>query len=192
MGYETKVLPAPIYCGMPLTLALGRRRTSREFSRDPLDDATLSTLLWACSGNTSPDGRRTFPSTLNLQSVRAYAFLSDGVWRYVSEDNTLERVSSLDARLKTTNQQLFVGEAPLTIVFVAELDRCQSLVESDYKHCLLVDAGCMVQACQLAATALGLASVARASFQAQAIVEAIGRQPEELTPLMTITIGKPA
>ena len=72
-----------------------------------------------------------------------------------------------------------MGEAPLTIVIVAELDRCQSLVESDYKHCLLVDAGCMVQACQLATTALGLASVARASFQAQAIVEAIGRQPEE-------------
>ena len=52
-------LPPPVEMTMPFSQVLGRRRSRREFSDQPLDLPLLSTLLWACAGQNGADGRRT-------------------------------------------------------------------------------------------------------------------------------------
>lgn len=54
-------LPPPVEMTMPFSQVLGRRRSRRDFSDQPLDLPLLSTLLWACAGQNGADGRRTVP-----------------------------------------------------------------------------------------------------------------------------------
>ena len=118
MSDVVRKLAAPIEINMPLAQALGRRRSSREFSETPLDEALLSALLWACAGNNLPDGHRTVPSALDCREVKAYVIDSQGVWRYDPTENTLTQTASGDQRAATTAGQDFVLKAPVTIVFV--------------------------------------------------------------------------
>ena len=112
-------LPAPIEMQMPLVQVLGRRRSRREFSEQPLDGAILSTLLWACVGRNSDDDRRTAPSAFNCREVDCFVFDDKGVWLYDPEDNALVQATQGDKRAMTTTAQDYVGMAPITLVLAA-------------------------------------------------------------------------
>ena len=184
-------LPAPMLMSTPLTQAFGRRRTSREFSPRPLDLPLLSALLWACAGRTDMEGRRTVPSARNLRTLSAYVFDERGVWRYDEVDNTLTRLVEGDLRGDTTTGQDFVRQAPVSIVFIADLKRCGDQLGQLRDLCLAVDAGCMVQAAQLAASAMGLSSVARASLDPVHLRQCLGLDDDYIA-LMAVSVGFPA
>ena len=67
-------LPAPVQTGgAPLMTAIGARRSERSFdATHSLSPQTLSDLLWATWGISSPDGRRTVPTARNLQNIDVY------------------------------------------------------------------------------------------------------------------------
>jgi len=68
-------LPSPSSTGgMPLMDALGRRRSSREFSPDPIGEQLLSDLLWAANGVNRADGKR-------LPRARSTPRRSTSSWR---------------------------------------------------------------------------------------------------------------
>lgn len=184
-------LAAPVEINMPLVQALGRRRSSREFSPAPLDEPLLSALLWACAGNNLPDGRRTVPSALDCREVKAYVVDAQGVWRYDPSENTLTQTAAGDKRAATTAGQDFVLTAPVTIVFVQEKALSEPLEGDGGLLCVCVDTGCMIEAAQLACAAMGLASVPRAWFDAQTLRQAMGLD-ENFVPVMTLTVGFPA
>lgn len=187
----TVQLPAPMLMTTPLTQALGRRRTSRQFSPQALDLPLLSAVLWACAGRTDSEGRRTVPSARNLRTVSAYVFDRRGVWLYDEAANTLTLRVEGDLRAETTTGQDFVQNAPVSLVFVADLNRCGDQLGELRELCLAVDAGCMVQAAQLAAAAMGLSSVARASIDADRLRERMGLDANHKV-LMAVTLGFPA
>ena len=56
---------------------------------------------------------------------------------------------------------------------------------------MCVDAGCMVEAAQLACAAMGLVSVPRAWFDPKTLAKAMGLS-ETQTPIMALTVGFPA
>ncbi len=184
-------LPSPIEMRMPLEQALGRRRSSREFSSAPLDLPILSALLWACAGNNLPDGHRTVPSAMDCREVEAYVVNEKGAWRYAPSDNTLTLVASGDLRPATTGGQDFVHTAPVTLVFVYDKTKSEALTGDGVLLCVSVDAGCMVQAAQLACAAMGLASVPRAWFDSEKLRLAMGLDANQV-PLMALTVGFPA
>lgn len=186
-----RVLPSPIEMRMPLEQTLGRRRSTREFSPDPIDAPILSALLWACAGNNLPDGHRTVPSARDCREVLAWVVDKDGAWRYDPAANTLTQTAAGDLRGATTSGQDFVLQAPLSIVFVHDAGLSGILSGKTGKLCVAVDAGCMVMAAQLACTAMGLASVPRASLDPAALARAMGL-PQGCTPLMAVTAGFPA
>lgn len=68
---EKLELPSPIDMSTPFAQVLGRRRSSREFSSEPLDASILSALLWACAGRNAEDGHRTVPSAMDCREVDA-------------------------------------------------------------------------------------------------------------------------
>lgn len=187
-----RMLPSPIVLSLPLAQALGRRRSSRSFACMALPDDMLAALLWACAGQNAPDGKRTVPSALNLQCVSTLVFDAKGVWRYRAVDHALEKLSQEDARAVTTFGQDFVAQAPVSIVLVADLTRAQGIGEQGRARCLALDAGAMLQSAQLAACAMGLASVPRASLDSTAVCRAANLPPEAFEALAALTVGVPA
>ena len=92
---ETVTLPAPDTTGgLPLMQALAQRKTIRNLSKEPLDQATLGSLLWAAWGQNRPDGRRTAPSARNRQALKLYVNKADGLWLYDAAGHRLERIAA--------------------------------------------------------------------------------------------------
>lgn len=149
---------------------------------------TLGTLLWACAGLTTEDGRRTTPSTLDLRAVSPYVLRADGAWRWNAAANTLEQTAEEDVRKVSTAYQFeYVEKAPVTIVFVADQERAKNARPTG----VYVDAGTMGQSCYLAAAALGLAGCVRASFDHEELRKAM-MLGEKLEPIVLFTCGRPA
>ena len=185
---KTIQLPQPAPMSMPLETALQRRRTNRAPDAGELSDEHLCALLWAAAGITTEDGRRTTPSTLDLRAVEAYVLRKDGAWRFNAQDLTLEQTSEADVRrLSTAYQFEFVEKAPVTIVFVADMERSKDARPQG----VWVDAGTMAQSCYLAAASLGLAGCVRASFDHGLLREGM-KLPERLEPIVVFTAGYPA
>lgn len=189
MSGRTRNLPSPIVMNMPLSQALGRRRSQRAFKADKLDEPILSAVLWACAGRNDSDGKRTVPSALNLQCVSAYVFDCEGVWLYRAADNCLEELAEGDHRAVTTLAQNFVAQAPVTIMFIADENKAEDMSEASRRRCLALDAGCMMQSAQIACSAMGLASVPRASFDSARVTRAAGLDPHCYTAIGALTIG---
>lgn len=181
-------LPQPAALSLPLETALKQRRTNRNPRADELSDEHLCALLWAAAGITSEDGRRTTPSTLDLRAVDAYVLRKDGSWRFNATNLTLEQTSDEDVRrLSTAYQFELVERAPVTIVFVADMERSKDARPQG----VWVDAGTMAQSCYLAAASLGLAGCVRASFNHNTLREGM-KLPERLEPIVVFTAAYPA
>ncbi len=191
MENTSRLLPHPIPMVTPLTEVLAKRRSRREFAAKNLDDAVLSTLLWACAGLTEDSGKRTVPSAMDCREIVVFVFDAKGVWLYEAQKNALTLVGEGDVRGSTTLGQDFVKTAPVTLVFANDETHCEKIVGSRKEKCLAVDAGCMVEAGQLACAALGLASVARASFDVSFVASLLG-DAKRYTPVMALTVGYPA
>ena len=180
----TVKLPDPIPMVTSLTQALGKRRSRREFSAKPLSPALLSTLLWSAAGISSETGLRTVPSAMDSREIVVFVFDD-------AENATLTQTTEGDKRPETTLGQIFVAKAPVTLLFAADTTRCEKINGTRLERCLCVDTGCMTMAGQLAATALGLASVPRASFDPARITPLLGSDGR-FTPIMALTVGYPA
>jgi nitroreductase len=124
-GYaqETMKLPPPrTEGGMPLMQTLNERRSGREFSPEKLPLPVLSNLLWAAWGINRPDGHHTAPSASNRQEIDVYVAMSDGLYLYEPKEHQLKRVLTEDVRASTGTQE-FVREAPVNLVYVADLTK---------------------------------------------------------------------
>jgi len=120
-------LPPPVRSGgKPIMDAFSHRRTTRRFATTDLDEATLGQLLWAANGinrsGADDDSGRTAPSVLALHEIDVYAALPYGMYCYEPLQHCLDLVSAVDLR-GLTGYQDFVGEAPLELVYVADLAR---------------------------------------------------------------------
>ncbi|NPT36874.1 nitroreductase family protein [Paraburkholderia xenovorans] len=166
-------LPAPLSSGgLPLLDALSKRRTTRRFAATDLDEATLGQLLWAANGvnRSGPDdgGGRTAPSVLALHEIDVYAALACGMYRYDPLQHCLELVSAADLR-GLTGYQDFVGEAPVELVYVADLARMHDIAQSQREPFAYASAGAIVQNVYLFCAAAGLAVAARSWLNRSAL-----------------------
>ncbi|HNR42213.1 MAG TPA: SagB/ThcOx family dehydrogenase [Bacteroidales bacterium] len=119
------VLPSPRKTGgKPLMQALNERSTTRDFTKDELSLQQISGLLWAGFGINRPDIRkRTAPSAVNWQEIDIYVSMASGLYIYDAESNLLRQVHDRDIR-SACGTQGFVAEAPLNLVYVADLTKC--------------------------------------------------------------------
>lgn len=181
-------LPQPASLSMSLEQALKSRRSNRDLTSAPLTSEELAAMLWACAGITSADGRRSTASTCNLQEVSPYVLRSDGAWRWDAQTNELVQTTASDVRpASTTAQPELVAAADVTIVFVADHERGKTARPSG----IYADAGAMAHSAGLAAAALGLAGVVRASFDHDALRCAMAL-PDHLEPVLAYTVGRAA
>jgi nitroreductase len=174
---------------MPLMEALAKRRSSREFSGDPLPLPLLSDLLWSAFGVNRPDGGRTAPSAIDAQEIDVYVALPDGAYLYDAKANALELVAASDLR-RVTGYQDFVDEAPLDLVYVVDHTRMKMVPVASRESYASAAAGAITQNVYLFAAGNGLATVIRAWIDRSAIADALGLTHDQQV-LLSQTIGYP-
>jgi len=189
-GATSIELPPPAkHGGLPLMEALAKRRSSREFARDPLPLQLLSDLLWAAYGTNRADGGRTAPSALNAQEIDVFVALASGAYRYDASAHALRLVAASDLRA-ITGYQDFVDEAPLDLVYVADHARMGLVPVAQRESYASAAAGAIAQNVYLFAASAGLATVIRAWIDRAAIADALLLTHDQQV-LLSQTVGYP-
>ena len=184
-------LPAPqTDKGRPLMQVLKDRKTVREFSAEDLPPATLSDLLWAAFGVNRPNsGKRTAPSAMDMREIDVYVARSDGLYVYDATAGELVSVLKKDIRA-ATGKQAFVRDAPLDLVFVADLAKMQSVPAGDRDFYAALDTGYISENVYLYCASAGLATVARGWFDRDELEKAMRLRSNQKV-ILTQTVGYP-
>lgn len=111
------------FAAMPLREALLKRESVRVFAEEPVEEEQLLALLWAANGvnRTDVDGR-TAPSWRTAKDTEIFVARASGIDHFDPAKHRLTPVSKEDIR-KSASPQPFVGNAPVVLVYVAEMSR---------------------------------------------------------------------
>jgi SagB-type dehydrogenase family enzyme len=182
-------LPAPRTSGgKPLMQALKDRYSSREFSSRELPLEVLSSLLWAAFGINRPKtGGRTAPSAHDWEEIDLYVATAKGLYLYDPQSHALRQILSQDIRAKTGMQQ-FVAEAPVNLVYVADLTRMTEATPEDKAWYSGPDAGFIAQNVYLFCASEGLAVVVRGMVDRPALGRLMSLTPDEKI-ILAQTVG---
>lgn len=187
-------LPAPVRTGgMALSEALSQRHSVREFdSTRTLTPQQLSDLLWSAAGiSREADGKRTNPTALNTQEIDLYVFTPEGVYLYDFKANALVQKAAGDHRALVAGTkafaQDFVMDAPVSVVMVADLSRFERM-DARVPMMAMADAGFVSQNICLYCAANGLATVPRATMDADGIRALLGLS-EQCIPALNNPVG---
>lgn len=189
---RTLALPPPTaQGGMTLIQALKARRSSREFSAKELPLQVLSDLLWAAFGVNRPkSGGRTAPSAHDWEEIDLYVALKSGLSVYRAKEHALRQVSAQDVRAQTGIQP-FVAQAPLDLVYVADLSRMTQASEEEKRWYSGPDAGFIAQNVYLFCASAGLATVVRGMVDRTALAKTLRLKPDQQI-ILAQTVGYPA
>jgi SagB-type dehydrogenase family enzyme len=191
MSRRAIALPAPRTSGgKPLMQALKERRSSREFSGEPLAPELLSGLLWAAFGVNRPETRgRTAPSAHDWEEIDVYAATADGLYVYDSGAHALREVLARDVRAATGTQD-YVAQAPVDLVYVADLSRMAQATAEDKARYSGPDAGFIAQNVYLFCASEGLATVVRGLVDRPALARLMGLAPDQQI-ILAQSVGYP-
>ncbi len=164
----------------------GRRRCSRA-SRRPqgpprrrarTTPGAHSTLLWSCFGINRPDGKRTAPSAHDKQATDVYVLLKGGAYLYDAKANKLNLVLAEDLRSLGGTQD-FATNAPVVLVFVADLPKTTEGSTEVRRNMANLNAGYISQNAYLYCASAGLVTGARVSVDRKALGSKLKLRPEQ-------------
>jgi SagB-type dehydrogenase family enzyme len=176
--------------GKLLMQALKERKTSREFKPDKLSTEVLSNLLWAAWGVNRPDsGKHTAPSAQNKQEIDVYVVTADGVYLYDPAASILKPIVSGDIRAYCGTQP-FVKDAPLNLIYVADVAKMSDRPEADKMMWAGADTGYISQNVYLFCASEGLTTVVRANMDRPKLTEVLKLRPSQKITFAQ-TVGYP-
>lgn len=193
-------LPAPEKTGgMSLLEALNNRRSlSRndvyddKVLQDEEDLQKLSNLLWAAAGVNRDDGKLVFATAFNVQDIILYAFLKQGVYKYIPATHSLELIEHGDHRKATAGRQAFAAKGAVCFMFVQDASRWEKTAFKDnlqnIKLCGWEHVGSMTQSSYLYAASIGWGARTRMNFDAKE-VKAILKLNETQEPIIMQCVG---
>jgi len=185
-----KLLPPQTDGGKPLMQALKERKSAREFASTDLPAQILSDLLWAACGINRPDsGGLTAPTAKNMKEIDVYVARADGVYLYDAKTNMLIPVLTGDIR-ESTGRQAFVKDAPVNLIFVADLSKMEGMPEQDADFYSATDTGFVSENVYLYCASAGLATVVRAWVDKAGLAKAMKLRPDQKIVLAQ-TVGYP-
>ena len=165
--------------GRPLMEVLKDRKSVRSFKSDTLSLQVLSDLCWAAFGINRPEsGPRTAPSARNRQEIDVYVALQKGLFLYDALTHQLNPITNQDLR-GYTGRQPFVGEAPLNLIFVADLEKMGEGSEETKIPWANADTGFISENVYLFCASEGLGTVVRGMVDR-----------DDLAPLMKLREGQ--
>ncbi len=187
---QIKLLEPQIDGGKPLMQALKYRRTSREFNAEKLPLQVLSNMLWAaCGVNRSDSGKRTAPSARNWQEIDIYVATTDGLYLYDAKTHTLNPILAGDIRA-VTGRQPFVQEAPVSLIYVADLSKMKNASEADKAFYSATDTGFISQNVYLYCASEGLATGVRGLLDRTSMTKVMKLRPDQKI-ILAQSVGYP-
>ena len=176
--------------GMPLMQALKVRKSTREFSSRELPAEVISDMLWAAAGINRPESaHRTSPTAMDMQEIDIYLAKADGLYLYDFKGNILMPVMSGDIRALTGSQP-FVKDAPVNLIYVADLSKMSRLSSQNADFYAAADTGFISQNVYLDCASSGLATVVRGSMDKSALAKAMKLRPDQKI-ILAQTVGYP-
>jgi len=176
--------------GRQLMFVLKERKSSREFSTRKLPLRVLSNLLWcACGINRPPTGKRTAPSARNWQEIDVYVSTANGLYLYDPKDHLLVPVHERDIR-GITGTQPFVANAPVNLVYVADLARMTDCPAEERDFYAALDTGFIAQNVYLYCASEGIVTVFRTSINREQLHQAMNLKPDQKI-IAAQTVGYP-
>ena len=184
-------LPAPqTESGRPLMQVLKERSTSRSFSARKLPPQVLSNLLWAAFGVNRPEsGHRTAPSAKDRQEIDIYVAMAEGLYVYEAKTHVLQPVLAVDIRAMT-GRQSFVADAPVNLVYVADLGRMGKVSKEEQDLYSAADTGFISENVYLFCASEGLATVVRGSVDRETLAKAMRLRLDQKI-ILAQTVGYP-
>ncbi|MGE5107423.1 MAG: SagB/ThcOx family dehydrogenase [Sphingobacteriales bacterium] len=193
------ILPAPVFKSeISVEEALLKRRSIREYKKEPLELKEISQLLWAAQGITSPYGGRTAPSAGALYPLELYLVsgnnngISPGVYHYKPSGHILVRIAIGDKRKLLTSAALMQGaikKSAAVIVITADYERTTGKYFERGKKYVHMEAGHVAQNIYLQAVSLKIGTVTMGAFT-DSLVKEILHLPKNEFPLYLMPIGK--
>jgi len=180
LGEEQKPiqLSKPQIGGRPLMQLLAKRSSSREFSAEPLPVNILSNMLWAASGISRPDGRRTAPTASNRQEMDIYVATAAGLYLYDATSDLLKPILAEDIR-GLTGTQAYVKEAAVNFIYVADYSKMSSSSDEVKNMYAAAATGFISENVYLYCASEGLSTVIRASIDRPALANVMGLRPAQ-------------
>ncbi|MGC9012325.1 MAG: SagB/ThcOx family dehydrogenase [Thermogladius sp.] len=183
-----------------LSKLISARRSVRRFRDKPLDLRTVSQLLWVSYGYVT-SRRRVVPSAGALYPMEVYLAvktngvegLDPGVYLYEPESHRLRLVRSGDPAgdlYEACLRQTSVREAPINIVIVGVPERIVAWYGDRGYQYMVLEAGHIGQNIYLAATEMGLGTVAIGAFDDDHVRRVLGLR-ENYVPLYIFPVGYP-
>jgi SagB-type dehydrogenase family enzyme len=195
-------LPAPEAAqGMPLAEAISKRRSTRDFSPEPLTQLQLSQLLWSAQGVTETEEKlRAVPSAGATYPLEIFAVCGPdslesaeaGIYHYEVKDHSLIQLAAGDFRADLAGaalNQKFIYQAPVDLVICAELSRTLMRYSARGEMYVYVEVGHAGQNIYLQATAIGLATVAVGAFNDEHVREVL-QLKRATRPIYIMPVGK--
>jgi nitroreductase len=138
----------------------------------------------------SPDRRSSrHDEANNSQETEIYVAMADGLYVYEPKAHALRPVLAEDIRA-LTGRQAFVKEAPVNLVYVADLGKMTRAREEDKEFYAAAHTGFISQNVYLYCASEGLATVVRAGIDRPALAKAMKLRPEQKITLSQ-TVGYP-
>jgi len=196
---EVIKLPEPRYdSDVSLEESLYNRRSTRNYSEEPVTLPEVSQLLWAAQGITDSAGHRTAPSAVALYPLNLYMVagnvpeIVDGVYIYQPEGHTIKRLIEGDIRdeLATAAMgQASVRQGAVSFVITVDYGIVMSRFADQGERFGTLEAGHAAQNLCLQATALNLGIVTAGLINDDRVAGVLGLA-DNLTPLYVIPVGR--
>jgi len=190
-------LPLPRYSSKTsVEYAIKQRRSIREYKPEAITLADLSQLLWAAQGITSQKGFRSSPSAGALYPLQIYIVVGNlvdlpkGVYRYLSENHTLESLTDKDIRkelAKASYDQSYIQNSSVDIIIAANYKKTTKKYGKRGKRFVYMEAGHVAENIYLQCVSLGLGTVSVGGFQDKKIKSILKINDD---PLYIMPVGK--
>lgn len=174
-------LPAPQKeIGKPLMQALNLRQSSRSYSTKEIPLQDLSNLLWAAFGINRESGKRTAPSARDWREMNIFLAMTDGIYKYNAEENTIVQISKDDIRAGI-EPFVFLKEAPLSLIYVADYSKLKGSSETDEVKLMYTsaDAAFIVQNVYLYCASQGFASIVLGGINREKMTKQMGLDQDQ-------------
>ena len=190
-GIKYIQLPSPqTDDGKTLMQALRDRKSVREFSSKELSLQVISDMLWAANGINRPDSEhRTAPSAMNMQEIDIYVAKADGLYLFEPKKNLLIPILAEDIRA-ITGKQSFVKDAPVNLIYVANLSKMKNMSTSNMDFYAATDTGFVSENVYLFCASRGLATVVRGLIDKKALTKAMKLRSDQKI-ILAQTVGYP-
>ncbi|WP_455368354.1 SagB/ThcOx family dehydrogenase [[Eubacterium] cellulosolvens] len=175
-----------------------KRKSTREYSGEPLTLNEISQILWAAQGITHGKRLRTAPSAGGLYPLELYVVvgniegLDTGIYHYIPIENSLLKTVDGDKRSNITNAALdqeWVEKAAVNIVITAIYERTTGKYGDRGIRYVHMEVGHAAQNICLQATALNLGTVTVGAFHDDKIIHILDLSQDE-KPVYIIPIGR--